>query len=188
MIQGPRELPYGGPARGASARTSGFTLVELTVVLVLITLFSALVVPSVVSATRQRTVGTQGENLTELLRFAYLSAITRHSPVQVRVDENRGLCLVTASHTALPWLDEQQRASTELLATLKMPDNIRLEMAQTEEDRQTATGSREGQTVTFTSDGRADSVVMTLTSTEGDRCAVEVVGVTGEVLVRKNEP
>jgi type IV fimbrial biogenesis protein FimU len=166
----------------ASLPDSGFTLVELMVVLLLITLFSTLIMPSVVTAMREDALSTQRDKVAELLRFASLTAITRHHPVQVYVDSDKGLCRVVLSQTALPWLDEEQRSS-QVLASLRLPEKMHVELARTEEND--ATG--DPTSVTFLSDGRADGTRLTLTSAKGERGIVEVIATTGEVLLRDEE-
>ncbi|MDX9976354.1 MAG: prepilin-type N-terminal cleavage/methylation domain-containing protein [FCB group bacterium] len=158
----------------------GFSLLELMVVLMMITLFSTLIVPSVVTATREDAVSTQRDKVAELLRFANLTAITRHHPVQVYVNSSSGVCRVALSQTALPWLEEQ--TTIEVLESLRLPDSIRIDLSSTDEN---AMG--DAQCITFYSDGRADGSLVTLTDSRGERGVIEVMGSTGEVFVREEE-
>lgn len=150
------------------------------VVLMMITLFSTLIVPSVVTATREDSIATQRDKVAELLRFANLSAITRHHPVQVYVNSSSGICRVALSQTALPWLEEQP--TMEVLESLRLPNNIRIDLSSTDEN-----ASDGAQSITFYSDGRADGSLVTLTDSRGERGVVEVMSSTGEVIVREEE-
>jgi type II secretion system protein H len=168
-------------------RNTGFTLIELMVVLIIITLLSTMVIPSAVSAVRRNTIQTEGGKLTELLRFAYVSAIARQRPIQVNLDSRRGLCWVSVSDSALPWIEERQEATTQTLATLPIRDELQLSVIFGEEGTGTAGSSQDWQVLTFRSDGRADSVIIALTNSRGETYAVEVFGATGEVNVRERE-
>ncbi len=164
----------------------GFTLLELMVVLVLITLLSTLVIPSAVSAVRHKTVVTEGEKLAEMLRFAYMSAVTRHHPVQVNLDSQQGRCWVSLSVTALPWLEEDQVSRAETLTSLRLPRELRLEVRRGAEEYQSA-GGPGWQVITFHSDGRADSCLIALSNAQGERYTIEIMGATGEIVVRDED-
>lgn len=178
---------HGVAARAAARQREGFTLLELMVVLIIITLLSTMVVPSAVSAVRRNTVRTEGGKLAELLRFASVSAISRHKPVQVNVDSRRGLCWVSLSDAALPWVEERQEARTQTLATLPLRKDLQLMVTFGESDLPAGGTSGDWQVITFRSDGRADNAVLALTDPRGDIFEVEVFGPTGEVIVHENE-
>lgn len=179
---------YRGKMAGAAARRrGGFTLLELMVVLIIITLLSTMVVPSAVSALRRNTVRTEGEKLTELLRFASVSAISRHKPVQVNIDSRRRLCWVSLSDAALPWMEERQEARTQTLATLPLREDLQVTVTFVEGNPPAGEPSEGWQVITFRSDGRADNAVLALTNPGGDIYEVEVFGASGEVIVHENE-
>lgn len=169
-------------------RTAGFTLIELMVVLIIITLLSTMVVPSAVSAVRRNTIQTEGGKLTELLRFAYVSAIARQRPVQVNLDSRRGVCWVSMADSALPWIEERQETATRTLATLALPEELQIRVTFGEETAAAGTSSsQDWHVLTFRSDGRADSAILSLSNVQGETYAVEVFGATGEVMVRERE-
>ena len=166
-------------------RGDGFTLLELMVVLIIITLLSTMVVPSAVSAVRRNTIQTEGAKLTELMRFACVTAISRHRQVQVNLDPNRGRCWVSLSSPALPWIEDRQETTSQILATLPLRKDLRLSVALGEDTA--GSSSQDWQIITFRSDGRADNALVTLTDPQGDEYAIEILGATGEVIVREDE-
>ena len=167
-------MPKGPDGRGVG----GFTLVELMLVMLLMTLFSAMVIPSVVSAVREDTVQTQGERLAEVLRFASLSAVTRHRTVQAFVDERRGTCRVALSNPALPWLEGYGSPKAQILSSMRLPDGMRLRVERGGTEGSGAAG--EGPLL-FRSDGRAEDAAITLTDRRGEEFAVRVSAADGSV-------
>jgi Tfp pilus assembly protein FimT len=153
-------------------------------VLLLISLFSALVIPSVVSAMREDTVETQGEKVCDLLRFAHLSAISRHRAVDFRFNAERGLVWVSLSSPSLPWLEESAKAP-QMLASLRLPEKLRCEITYSGATGQ-ATDAR--QCIVFRSDGRAEDATVELEDEFGATYVIEIVAASGEVIVREAAP
>ena len=167
------------------SRARGFTLIELMVVLVIMSLLVTLIMPSVASGLRRDEVRTTRDKLCEVLDFAYMSAVTRHRPVVVNLDARRALCWVSVSAVSLPWLDERPGPKTATLATMALPKDMQVTVTHGEESALGVTPTQAWKTVTFRGDGRAENVIIELTDVQGKRAAIEVVGVTGEVHARE---
>ena len=164
----------------------GFTLIELMVVLVIISMLSVSIVPSVTSAMRGTRLSTTGNKLCDLLNFSYLSAVTRRQSVVVNLDTPRRLCWVSVNRARLPWLPEEGSVpATRMLASMELPVGTRIMVTRGEEFRPEFTASQVWETITFRGDGTADHVLVELTNERGERFAIEVMGTTGEVQVRE---
>ena len=165
--------------------TAGFTLIELMVVLALITLLTGLIVPSAVSALRSKGVNTEGEKILEMLQFARLTAVIRHQAVDVNIDPRRGLCWVSVSNATLPWLENQVVSGTQTLATLQLPDRIQIIVARGERTEYTMEASQRWERFTFRGDGGSENLAIELTDSQQEKYTLDVIGATGEILVRK---
>jgi type II secretion system protein H len=167
---------------GAEVRPErGFTLIELMVVLVIISMFSAMIVPSIASALRKTGLKSTGNQICELLDFAYMSAVTRHRPVDVNLDAGRGLCWVSVSTVSLPWLAEQREPETRILATMELPEGTMLIVTRGEASPFSGTRSQPWEVMTFRSDGGTEDALIGLTSARGERFEIQILGATGEV-------
>ena len=164
---------------------SGFTLIELMVVLALITLMTGLIVPSAVSALRGKGVQSEGEKLIEMLRFAQMSAITRHHAVDVNIDRQRGLCWISLSKGSLPWLEDQVQSRTQTLSTLQLPKNLQVIVTRGRRSAYAMESSQQWERFTFRANGGSENLSIRLTDTEQETFTLEVIGATGEILVRK---
>ncbi len=171
--------------RSASMRErSGFTLIELMVVMFIIAMLSTTIVPSIASALRRNGIAANGQKVHELFNFAYMSAVTKHQSVVVNIDTRRGLCWATSSPPALPWLEEQSK-ETEILASIELPKGMHIKVHQGEEYGFVKETLLSWETITFESDGTAEDVMIELSTDDGDVFSIEVHGVTGESYIRK---
>ena len=159
----------------------GFTLIELMVVLVIMALLATSIAPSVASGLQRNGLKTTRDKLCELLDFAYMSAVTRRRPVVVNLDARRKLCWVSVSAVSLPWLEDRPGPKTHVLATMTLPEAVQVTVIHGEESRLGVMATQVWETVTFRSDGRTEDAVIELTDVQGERLAIKVVGVTGEV-------
>ena len=111
--------------RARNARA--FTLIELVVVLLIISTFTALVVPSVAQAMRAKDIDATAAKLCETLQFAYASAVARRQPVTVRLDPDTRRCRVMLRTVALPWLETTpDRPDARTLAAMSWPEEMQL--------------------------------------------------------------
>lgn len=167
------------------AGTRGFTLIELMVVLVILALLAGMVAPSAIGAMRRNGVESRGGELVELLRFAQRYAITSHHPTQANFDSSRGRCWVASVTTALPWLEREHSGESEVLASLQLPQTMTLSLRREEA---ASGGDTPWQTVTFTSDGRAENAVLRLADAQGMAFEITVMGSDGSVQRREGGP
>ena len=166
-------------------RVGGFTLIELMVVLMIMATLSGLVAPSVAAALRSTGLGTTGRKMTDLLNFAYLSAVSRRRPVVVNFDPQRRLCWAAVHAVSLPWLQSENEREMEPLATMQWPEGTQVAVTRAEETSPVRTGSQTGQTIVFKSDGGAEDALIEMTDRHGERLEIEIVGATGEVRLRE---
>lgn len=165
----------------------GFTLIELMVVLVIISMFSAMIVPSVATALRKSGLKTIGNQICELLDFAYMSSVTRRRPVVVNLDAGRRLCWVSVSTVSLPWLPEQIEPETRILATMELPEGTQLIITRGEASpfSTAQSQSQSWEVITFRSGGGTEDALIELTSARGERFEIRILGATGEVSGRE---
>ncbi len=83
-------------ARSCLRRSSGFTLLELIVVMLIIAVSAALVAPSVTSGRRQREVRHTLQAVQALVRRGAATAVFRRKRVELRVDPDRGALALAA--------------------------------------------------------------------------------------------
>jgi MSHA pilin protein MshC len=100
-----RPLPAGIAGRSAFRGQSGFTMVELVVVIVLVGILAAVGVARFFDRSAFDT-HAYAEQVRAMLRYAQKSAIARNTPVYVRFEENRiSLChAIPASGCGAAWL------------------------------------------------------------------------------------
>ncbi len=165
--------------------SAGFTLLELMVVLVIIALMSTLITPSIATALREKGPVATANNLSELLRFAHLSAITRHRPVVVNLDSSRGKCWVTITRTSFPWLPDDELPQTRILEAMELPEGTELMVTRGPDAGMDDSQSVGWETITFGSDGMTEDTMIELRGPAGDAFRVDVYGVTGEVHVQE---
>jgi Tfp pilus assembly protein FimT len=151
------------------------------VVLVIMSVFSAMILPSVATALRKTGLGATGNQLCEMLDFGYMSAVTRHRSVVVNLDPNRRMCWVSISAVSLPWLEEREEPQTRMLAAMELPEGTQFIVNRSETSSLDATSSQVWETITFRSDGGTDDALIELTSARGERFEIEILGATGEV-------
>jgi type II secretion system protein H len=174
-------------------RARAFTLIELVVVLLIISIFTALVVPSVAQTLRGKDIDATAAKLGETLQFAYASAVARRQPVTVRLDPDTRRCRVMLRTVSLPWLETTPaRPGAQTLTAMSWPEEMQLTVSDTvsaaanARPSSAASHSSSGpQTITFRSNGRTEDVVIEVEDRENHRRYVEIVGLTGEVRVKE---
>jgi len=166
-----------------------FTLIELVVVLLIISTFTVMVVPSIAQAMRGKDIDATTAKLCETLQFAYASAVARRQPVAVRLDPDARTCRVMLRTLALPWLETPPvRPGARTLAAMSWPEEMQLTFSEgtgaAPIARPSSAAARSAvgpQTIMFRSNGRTEDVVIEVADREDHRRYVEIVGLTGEV-------
>lgn len=166
---------------------AGFTLVELLLVLAIIGVLSAVIVPSVVTSARRTGLHSTGNKLRELLDFASVSSISRRRPVVVSIDPERHICWASLRETVLPWLAEAgEEPVTRTLVSMEIPKDITVTVFLGQAEPLVGSGAPGAYALTFASDGSAEDALIELTDAHGGRVAFEIIGATGQVLVRES--
>lgn len=160
---------------------SGFTLIELVLVLVIMAILVGLIMPAMSRTSRSASLETTGEKLCELLGFAYAAAVSRKRPVVVNIVPGR--CWVTMRSTALPWLSRKDETETRTLTVMKVPKSIQLTITRMCEGFPSTVASEEWETIVFRSDGRTKDAIIEMIDEKGNRLEVETVGATGQARI-----
>jgi type II secretion system protein H len=81
-------------ARNGCIRKSGFTLIELMVVLVLIGIMTAMIIPEMKGSYEDALLRSNSRELVNVLNLAYSRAVTINQPHRVRLDRSAGRYLI----------------------------------------------------------------------------------------------
>lgn len=106
------------------ARHSGFTLVELMIVMVIIAVMTALMLPDMKGSYEEALLKSNARKLSAAFNTAYSKAITTHQLHRVRIDADQGKLFVEARTTEIdtPYLPlkEFDRKDSQLHANISM--------------------------------------------------------------------
>jgi len=163
------------------AQRPGFTLIEMMVVLAFMAIFVSLIMPSVSRKSRGVDLKNTCSQFCELLDFAYVCAVSRRC--RVVVHSAPGRCWVSTINSSLPWMERGELPETSVLATLKIPENIRLMITQTGDSRLIPIASSAQNSVAFLSNGRSDDALVALTDEDGNRVDIAINGATGHARI-----
>ncbi|MBN2317672.1 MAG: GspH/FimT family pseudopilin [Acidobacteria bacterium] len=148
----------------------GFTLLEIIIVLLLITLIMAVSYPSLSRGTAALSLRTTGRDILNTFRYAREKAVTRQSGMLITVDrENQKLCLT----------DDFGEGNREYL----LPDTVRIQRvllggAETEDA---------AVTVRFLPNGSSDTVEILLQSRNGSFLRIVSDPISGGACIRPGE-
>src|SRR5260221_3978229 len=85
---------YRYPSKFADRR--GFTLLELVLVMLLLTLITGLVVPALRNFSRGRNLGYAASQMTAMANYAHTQSISQGKPYRLNLDVNNGTYWLTA--------------------------------------------------------------------------------------------
>jgi len=139
--------------------SAGFTLIEIIVVLAILSVATALVLPSVGRGTESVQVRSQAGRIAALLREARLQAVTQRRATRVTLDRARNTVTLTAGDPDHP------------LRELEVPPGLRVSVA------------IGGDTLTFSSRGLTRETRWLVEAAGGRRLAIDVDPITGRVTV-----
>jgi len=166
----------------------GFTLVELMLVLLIMGTLSTMILPSIATSLRSKNIDATTTKIHELLNFAYLSAISRHRPVVVNLDAERRRCWVTVRTVSLPWLEQhEEKPDTRTLATIELPEGTDVVVTREQTSSFADLPSQLWETIVFRSDGSSENVIIELGNDSGEVRVIEIIGITGEVLIKEED-
>ena len=140
---------------GNSSRRSGFTLLELILVMALLAIVVALAVPSLHGFARGRRAGDCAENLVSLTRWARTHAIARGLTYRLNVDPGAGkfwLTMVQDDGTVAMLGDDFGQ-------TFQAPEGVTLSW--------NAPQQQDGQYIQFLPNGRTDPAVIQIVDQSG---------------------
>jgi type II secretion system protein H len=179
----------------ADSTLSGFTLIELMVVITLIAIMTAMIVPAMKGTYDDALLRSTSRKLVSVFHLAYSQAVAANQLHRVRVDRKNGLCLV----------EKQSRAedrTSGFVPVRKLPDgNGRLDArisiqlrrapgAASESPEQAAPFQAEDsqtetpdEAIAFYPDGTADAMEIVLRDPQGFRLALRVNGTTAHIRV-----
>ena len=80
-------------------------------------------------------------------------------------------------------MERGELPETSVLATLKIPENIRLMITQTGDSRLIPIASSAQNSVAFLSNGRSDDALVALTDEDGNRVDIAINGATGHARI-----
>ena len=172
-----------GPRRDRRAARRGFTLIELMVVLVVMSILAASIVPSFVSSARAAGVKAAAARIAGLLDFAYAAAVARRQPVTVNLDLERHTCWVSVLVTSLPWLEEQEGPVTRTLASIQLPEDLEISLERGSETPSASRAQQQWETIRFEPDGMAEDVLLADLPYPDD-----VPGIMNEILLGQDGP
>jgi prepilin-type N-terminal cleavage/methylation domain-containing protein len=164
---------------------SGFTLIELMAVIIIVAILSGALAPSMVASLRRAGAKAAASKTAALLDFAYAAAISRRQEVIVNFDEDRRSCWLSVQNTALPWVSEMEHAQTAALADLSLPRNVEMSLYRTGEVQHLPGKVQDQESFPFRPDGTADDIVIEFSDGSDELWQVRVIGATGEVVIQE---
>ncbi len=170
-----------GASGAALSRRSGFTLIELMVVVVVMAILAGAVAPSIVSATRRTGLDATARRLADLLDFASAAAVARRQPVTVNLDAERHVCWAVTWAPTLPWLAESETPEERTLVQLELPERISVTLVRDSGQEQPPQLGSAWETIRFAPDGTAEDVAAELRDDRENVRTIQVVFATGEV-------
>jgi type IV fimbrial biogenesis protein FimT len=155
-----------------SKRTSGFTLVEFTVVVTVMAVLLSLAVPAFSQLSRNAALTTAANQLLQALHFGRAAALSRGVPVSVCLSNDGLRCLTRAGEPARGWLvlvDSQ--SDTAVLRKAEIVEELTLQGSRSTVSYWPA--ALAGTTATFTFCARAFAVGRAVVVSQSGRPRLE---------------
>jgi general secretion pathway protein H len=164
-----------------SRDNSGFALLELLVVLVLISILSALVAPRVGNSIRNMTLTGAAQKIAASLRYARSKAVSEKETYIAVLDlKNSSLSILTARGYAggsAPKRSDDAKEKSSRLKIYDLPEGVQLAKTKSGE-RETDSGLFQ---ILFFPNGSTSGGWIILRNDIGKRCRIEVDVITGAV-------
>jgi type II secretion system protein H len=132
-----------------------FTLLELVLVMLVLTLITGLVVPALRNFSRGRNLGYAATQITAMANYAHTQAISQGKPYRLNLDVNNGTYWLTART-----YDVFEDVRNEPGGVRSLPDEVRMECD--------LTPQQDGLYVEFRPNGRCDPGTLRLRDNEGN--------------------
>lgn len=176
--------------------STGFTLIELMVVILLLGILTASIIPSMQGTLEAERLHAQCRRLVGAIELAYSRAVTLSQPHRLRLDTNEHRFFLEtrrrgpdgrAGFAAIPYTPGAEGDLDPRIAVRLLPSGTSLEP-----ERDGASSASDeprssppvDQPPTFYPDGTADAVTLVLQDRQGFRQALEVNPITARVRVR----
>jgi type II secretion system protein H len=183
------------PNCGADLR-SGFTLVELMVVLVLIAIMTAMIIPEMKGTYQSALLRTTGRTLVATCNLAYSQSVTLNQPHHLRLDTRAGRFWIErpaqpdSGETGLvPVRDlpgaEGKLDPSILIEIRKSRDTMDDGLPATFRDEEEPPPQAWGEFITFYPDGTAQPAEITLRDREGFGIALRINPITSRIRIAK---
>ena len=170
---------------------SGFTLMELMVVVVMIGIMTALIIPEMKGTYEDALLRSTGRKLMSVIQLANSRAITRSQIQRVRIDSKDGRVSIEGGSAK----GQANNASNDLPGgDGKLDTRITIEIKQAGEESSESPGAATSfvsgddvgkrsseQTITLYPDGTADAVEIVLRDREGFRLGLRINPITARV-------
>ena len=169
------------------ARRSGFTLVELMVVVLVMAVLAGAIAPNIVSVAERRGLDRAAVQVRDLLDFAEAAAIARRKTVAVHYDPERNACWVVLEETFLPWLGEEPAAEARVLAAVRLPEQVSVAILYGGAGEAPSRGDVRQGVIRFRPDATADEAVIELTDEDGRQETVRVRPSAGALIFAEEE-
>lgn len=150
----------------STARGAGFTLLELLVTLVIMTMAVALVAPRFTEALPGAELKAETRKVVALLRYARSQAVVLNQEIQISLDEDPVALSISM----------QVRA-------YRPPDVIRLELTPGRASEETDLADQQGGVIRFFPEGHSSGGSITLSREDGRHASISIDWLTGRVSI-----
>lgn len=183
---GRRAPQFSRKAAPPQARTPGFTLVELMLVITIIAIMTAVALPNMRSSLFRNPLKNATDSISRLVDYARSEAILRNQEVRMTFDQENGEIVIEALANSMQ--------AEEPLVTLEPPlqqvegfgDTVNLR----EIVKNTLTETGQPNRITFNPDGSTNDTMIYLVQQDDNETRVHtigIVGLTGQVITWQRE-
>lgn len=168
---------------------SGFTLVELMVVVVIIGIITAVIIPEMKGSFEDALLRSTSRKLVDVFSLANSRAVAMNRPQQVRLDWKNGRYFVESGGRDRGQEFSARTGPENLQGTVDNRISIEIrrpeEVAEADETKSSTqiASSKQGETIRFYPDGTADAVQFILRDRAGFRLGLQINPVTARVHV-----
>jgi prepilin-type N-terminal cleavage/methylation domain-containing protein len=171
---------------------SAFTLIELMVVIVLIGILSALIIPELKGGYQDALLRSTSRNLVNVFSIASSRAVSMNQLHRVRLDAKTGRYVIEKRTRETPQGDEfaplkdvseaEGTLDTRISIQVRTPEQMPAEAPETASSNVAANGPTLD-TISFYSDGTADSAELLLRDRQGFRLLLRINSITSRVKI-----
>jgi len=170
--------------RAMNIRNRAFTLIEILVVIVILSVASAAMVPLFLGNTDYARLKDSTTRLGDMMRFCQSMAVFQAAPFRLNVDRGRNQCWVSFEKNPLnePGVFSPYRHSE--YGGYKLQEGVRFGDFFFGDETAATEGQPSGEEfIEFRKDGTADQTALVVEGAAGDAFTLMVSGLTGQVFV-----